>query len=137
MPVQQGKYPNAYYRLSVKAVIHNSQGEVLSVLEGEDWTLPGGGIDHGEDPLTALKRELYEEALIASDFEAELIGTDSFYVESNDAMAFWLIYRLTMKDENFSFEPGEEADEVTYRNPNDFKDSVSLFEQYIHKYGSL
>ena len=27
----------------------------------ELWTLPGGGLDHGEDPRAALIREIYEE----------------------------------------------------------------------------
>ena len=32
------------------------------VTSEERWTLPGGGIDHGEDPRDAVVREVYEEA---------------------------------------------------------------------------
>ena len=134
--MQQGQYPNAFYRVSVKAVITNEDGGVFAVHEGEDWTLPGGGVDHGEDLLTALKRELYEEAFIESDFEAEFIGTESFYVESKDAMALWVIFKLKMTESHFSFRAGEDADEVAFRNPADFKENSSLFEQLIFKYGS-
>ena len=134
--MQQGHYPNAFYRVSVKAVILNEHNEVFAIHEGDDWTLPGGGVDHGEEPLVALKRELYEEAFISSDFEAELIGTESFYVESKDAMAFWMIYGLRMTEPNFTYKTGEDADEVAFRNPADFKESDSLFEKIIYKYGS-
>lgn len=38
-------------------------GEVLLVrfTGGERWTLPGGGLDHGEDPRDAAVREVAEE----------------------------------------------------------------------------
>ena len=134
--MHQGQYPNAFYRVSVKAVIMNGKSEVLAVHEGEDWTLPGGGLDHGEEPIEALKRELREEALISSSFSAELMGTESFYVDSKDAMALWMIYRLQMTEPDFVYDTGEDADEVTFRNPADFKDSESLFEQLIYKYSS-
>jgi len=37
-----------------------TQLSALSTRPGA-WTLPGGGIDHGEDPRAALIREVYEE----------------------------------------------------------------------------
>jgi 8-oxo-dGTP pyrophosphatase MutT (NUDIX family) len=120
----------------VKAVIHNENGDVFCVREGDDWTLPGGGVDHGEDLFTALKRELYEEACIDAGFEVELIGTESFYVKSKDAMAMWIIYKLTMNQQDFAYSVGQDADEVSFRNPRDFQNSKSLLEQYICKYGT-
>ncbi|GAA2982035.1 NUDIX hydrolase [Actinokineospora diospyrosa] len=40
------------------------------------WTLPGGGIDHGEDPLDAVVREVAEETGYAVRVDA-LLGIDS------------------------------------------------------------
>jgi len=41
------------------------------------WTLPGGGIDHGEHPRDAVVRELYEETGLRGR-PTELLGVDSF-----------------------------------------------------------
>ena len=59
------KYPNTFFRVSLKAVIENDAGEVLCVQEaGSEWTLPGGGLDHGETVEQGLRRELFEEVAL-------------------------------------------------------------------------
>ncbi|KAA1428440.1 NUDIX domain-containing protein [Nocardioides antri] len=53
-------------RLAAYAVILRGDRILLSrlaerVTKHELWTLPGGGVDHGEDPRAAVVREIYEE----------------------------------------------------------------------------
>lgn len=50
------------YRVSTKAIIENEQNEILFLQEKNGvWDLPGGGLDQGENPRDALKREIDEE----------------------------------------------------------------------------
>ena len=53
-------------RVAAYAVILRDNRILLSrlspaVTRDELWTLPGGGLDHGEDPRNAVVREVYEE----------------------------------------------------------------------------
>ena len=53
-------------RLGAYAVIVRGDQILLSrlserVTRNEMWSLPGGGVDHGEDPRDAVVREVYEE----------------------------------------------------------------------------
>jgi len=99
-------YPNTFYRVSLKAVIRDSDDKVLVVKEkGSSWSLPGGGLDHGEDVHTGLARELHEEILFKGDFTQKLTGVETFFVESKQAWLMWLVFEVDIKDHNFAVGP--------------------------------
>jgi putative (di)nucleoside polyphosphate hydrolase len=65
------------YRLNVGIALFNRRGEVLMarrlgndgpeiIMPGHEWQMPQGGIDPGEDPLEAARRELWEETCVTS-----------------------------------------------------------------------
>lgn len=65
------------YRPNVGIALFNGDGRVLIarrlrddgpeiILPGHEWQMPQGGVDPGEDLLTAARRELWEETAVTS-----------------------------------------------------------------------
>lgn len=55
-------FPSAFYRVSIKGLIVQGGKLLLGYEEQyEYYSLPGDGLDWGENPQTALKREIEEE----------------------------------------------------------------------------
>jgi ADP-ribose pyrophosphatase len=63
----EGTYSWVNRRNGVGVVVITTDNKILLnkefryVIRTSSWELPGGGIDEGEDPAEAAKRELYEE----------------------------------------------------------------------------
>lgn len=126
------------FRVSLKAVILNDKGEVLIVKEHDRdwWDLPGGGIDHGETIKEALARELFEEVSYQGDFEYKtILAEDPRY--SNGFNLYQMRITFLVKTEHYSFEVGEDGDEIAFINPSQFENSEVLTERLIFEYCKL
>lgn len=65
--VAPGEQAHPYQRIAAYAVVASDRGLLLTELSALTsapgrWTLPGGGLDPGEDPQEALHREVWEES---------------------------------------------------------------------------
>jgi ADP-ribose pyrophosphatase YjhB (NUDIX family) len=70
--------PLRLQRVAAYALVRRGPRVLLTRLSGRaahpgSWTLPGGGIDHGEPPTEALARELAEECGVAGEV-GDLLG---------------------------------------------------------------
>lgn len=126
------------YRISLKCLIRNQKGEVLTVKEiGRDyWDLPGGGMDHGEDIRGAIAREMKEEVNLYGDFAYRIIAVEEpGYLRPHNFWQIRLIFEV--EAENMQFSPGDDGDEVTFVDPLVFKDSAQVMEQRIFVYSTI
>ena len=85
------------------------------------WTLPGGGIDPGEDPVDAVVREIAEETGYVA-IAGELLGVDShvvpaeqrFVPDAGPLHALRIIYRASVVGGTLTNERDGSTDEAAW-----------------------
>lgn len=105
-----------YYRLSVKGIVIDKDGRImLSRQDDGTWDLLGGGLEHEEDPIAGLKREIFEETGLRV---MSVSASPKYFVtapRSDVSLQTYLanvIYEITL--ENLDFVPSDECQELRF-----------------------
>jgi len=120
------------YRLNVGLIIVNDKGKVLLCKRKnlDSWQFPQGGIDFGETPLRAAKRELFEEVSIKAG-SVRLIGSLEEWLKYDipkesrrkhflqkkfkGQKQKWIMFKLTKNvDVSFENDPDSEFDDYKW-----------------------
>lgn len=167
MPVDPETLP---YRRCVGVMVLNREGLVWAgrrIVEKDSeisdtsllWQMPQGGIDKGEDPLVAARRELYEEtgmqniSLLAEaprwidyDLPPHLVGV-SLKGKYRGQTQKWFAFRFQGEDGEIAINPPPdgypaEFDEWTWKKLRDFPAIVvpfkrALYEELVAVFGHL
>jgi 8-oxo-dGTP diphosphatase len=102
-------------RVGAYALTIDDAGRILlcrvspSIVSGQVWTLPGGGLDYGESPEAGVLRELTEESGYQGEIERLVDASSRVYsdteVEGGGLHAVRIVYRVRITG-------GELRDEV-------------------------
>ncbi len=128
-----------FYRVSIKGIVVDEAGRfLLSKEDNGKWEMLGGGLDHGEDPIEGLKREIHEETGLVVTYVSPApkyfitspkVGQDSYMAN--------VIYEIKL--ENLDFTPSDECQELRFFSVEDAR-KVDLFpnvEKLLEMYDPL
>ena len=119
------------YRLNVGIVIINDKGKLLLCKRKniDSWQFPQGGIDEGESPIKASKRELFEEVGIKSN-DTKLLSSTRNWIkydipkekrknhflkkEFKGQKQKWFMFKL-IKDVDISFDNDPDNEFIDYK----------------------
>ena len=124
MKLRPEDIPPCFYRVSAKALILDESRKKFLIVQEEDgkWELPGGGIDHGENPQEALKRELKEEMGLKTLFIAP---RPSYFLTFKNVTGYWMSNALyETKVENLSFTPSNECIAIRFVSPDNLPEII-------------
>ena len=98
------------FTVTAGAVIFNDKREVLLLKHrfraGSGWGLPGGFIEHGEQPIDALRRELREEIGLEVD-DVQIFAARSFKKPKQVEVLFRASANAQVKPQNMEVERAE------------------------------
>jgi ADP-ribose pyrophosphatase YjhB (NUDIX family) len=110
-------------RVAAYALCRDEAGRILlcrispSILPGEVWTLPGGGLDFGEPPEAAVVRELAEETGYDGEIVALADVSDRLFAdpfpdsdEAGRLHAIRIVYRVRITGGELRDEPEGSTD---------------------------
>lgn len=110
-----------FYRVSVKGIVIDAEGRILLAREDDGaWDMLGGGLDHEEDPIACLKREIREETGLKV---TSISASPKYFVAAqrrghNNYNAN-VIYQIEL--ENLNFTASDECQELRFFSPEEMK----------------
>lgn len=104
----------SYFRVSVKGIVVDNTGRLLLAREDNNrWDLLGGGLEHREDPIDCLRREITEETGLEV---TSVSAAPKYFVTAirfgHTTYIANVIYEITLA--SLDFTPSEECQELKF-----------------------
>ena len=111
-----------FYRVSVKGIVIDDQNRILLARENDGtWDMLGGGLDHGENPIVCLKREIQEETgLMVTKVWPEPKYFITAHKTSNNIYVANVVYQIELA--NLDFTPSDECQELAFFSLDEMRD---------------